>query len=94
MVLPFGSLPGSIAIGHVACKRTVCHDAIHVRQEHPMRRTHWAVFTSMNPRPSAWRAVQEPTPIPAENPGEDRSGQPVARDDAAPSDPSNQRLEV
>jgi hypothetical protein len=25
-----------------------------------MRRTQWAVFTSMNPRPSAWRALYEP----------------------------------
>ena len=27
-----------------------------------MRRRQWAVFTSMNPRPSPWRALYEPTP--------------------------------
>lgn len=31
-----------------------------------MRRTQWAVFTSMNPRPSAWRALYEPAPAAAE----------------------------
>jgi hypothetical protein len=28
-----------------------------------MRRTQWAVFTSMNPRPSAWRSMLDAAPV-------------------------------
>jgi hypothetical protein len=31
-------------------------------QEHPMRRTRWAVFTSLNPREPVWRTLYDPLP--------------------------------